>query len=122
MEWTITFLSDQHIVVFQTHGVADEKSSLEMAKILSKTMMQYKAKRCVIDHSDIISVSGSSVEMYYRSQELNETGIVPEVKIAEVVRPAHREFFDFLETVFHNRGFEFRVFADKESAIQWLSN
>ena len=121
MEWKVSFLPDQQIVIIKTYGVADEASSLEMAKSISKTMMQYKATKCIIDHSAIISVSGDSVEIYYRPQELSETGISSGVKIAEVVRPAHKEHFGFLEAVCRSRGFSFRVFEDQESAIQWLT-
>ena len=121
MEWKISFLSDQQIVVIETSGVADETSSLEMAKSISKTMMQYKATRCLIDHSALISVSGGSVEIYYRPQVLSKTGISSEVRIAEVVLPAHKEHFGFLEYVCRNNGFDFRVFEDRVSAIQWLT-
>jgi hypothetical protein len=121
MEWTISFLSDQQIVIIQTHGVADETSSLEMARNISKTMAEYKVMRCLIDHSAIKSVSGNVSKIYYRPQELREIGIPFKVKIAEVVLPAHTEHFDFLETVCRNRGFDFRIFSDQESAIQWLT-
>jgi len=43
MEWTISHLSDQKIVVIRTHGVADKTSSLEMTKSISKAMAEYKA-------------------------------------------------------------------------------
>jgi hypothetical protein len=121
MEWKNSFLSDQQIVVIETSGVADETSSLEMAKSISQTMMQYQATRCLIDHSALTSVSGGSVEIYYRPQGLSKTGISSEVKIAEVVLPAHKEHFGFLEYVCRNNGFNFRVFEDRVSAIQWLT-
>lgn len=121
MEWTISFLPDQQIVVIQTHGVANETSSLEMAKSISKTMLEYHAMRCIIDHSDISSVSGNVVEIYHRPQELREIGVSSMAKIAEVVLPAHREHFGFLETVCRNRGFDFGIFNNQESAIQWLT-
>jgi len=121
MEWTISFLSDQQLVVIQTHGVADETSSLEMAKIIAKTMAEYKVMRCLIDHSAIDSVSGNVIEIYYRPKELTEIGVPSRVKIAEVVPPAHNEHFGFLETVCRNRGFDFSTFNDRESAIQWLT-
>ena len=121
MEWKSTFLPDEQIVVIKTFGAADEASSLEMAKSISKTMMQYKSTRCLIDHSALISVSGGSVEIYYRPQVLSKTGISSEVRIAEVVLPAHKEHFGFLEYVCRNNGFDFRVFESRESAIQWLT-
>jgi hypothetical protein len=121
MEWTISHLSDQKIVVIRTHGVADKTSSLEMTKSISKAMAEYKVVRCLIDHSAISSVSGNTFEIYDRPQELREIGVPSNVKIAEVVLPAHKEHFGFLETVCRNRGFRFHTFDDQESAIQWLT-
>lgn len=121
MEWTVSFLSNQQIVVIQTHGVADQTSTLEMVKSIPKTMAQYKSTRLLIDHSAISSVSGSIVDIYNRPQELREIGVPSSVKIAEVVLPAPKEHFAFLETVCRNRGFDFLIFDDRESAIQWLT-
>jgi hypothetical protein len=120
MEWTMSFLPDQQTVVIQTQGVADETDSLEMARSIAKTMGQYQAMRCLIDHSAISSVSGTTVGIYDRPQSLREIGIPAKIKIAEVVLPDHQEHFSFLETVCRNRGFSFRIFDDRQSAIQWL--
>jgi hypothetical protein len=122
MEWTISFLPDQQMVIIQTQGAADEIGSLEMARSITKTMAHYKALRCLIDHSALSSVSGSAIEIYDRPQALTEIGVPARIKIAEVVLPAHQEHFGFLETVCRNRGFYFRIFDDQQSAIQWLTN
>jgi hypothetical protein len=121
MEWTISFLSDQQIVVIQTRGVADATTSLAMAQSVAKAMGQFKVMRCLIDHSALSSVSGNTVGIYDRPQALQAVGIPVKVKIAEVVLSAHKEHFDFLETVCRNRGFVFSIFDDRESAIQWLT-
>jgi hypothetical protein len=120
MEWTVSLLSDQRIVVIQTQGVADETSSLEMAKSLSQIMILYKSTRLLIDHSALHSVSGDTFKVYYRPQEFHEIGVPFKVRLAEVVLPAHKDHFGFLETVCRNRGFNFSIFDDRESAIQWL--
>jgi hypothetical protein len=120
MEWTISFQSEQQIVVFQTHGVADMKSSFAMAKSIAETMAQYNSLRCLIDHSGVQSVSGTPVDIYYRPQEVRKFGVPQQVKIAEVILPAHKKHFGFLETVFRNRNIQFSVFENKESAICWL--
>ncbi len=120
MEWKNSFLTDEQIVVIKTFGDADGASSLEMAKSISQTMMQYNTKRCLIDHSALISVSGSSVDIYYRPQGLGNTGISSEIKIAELVNPAHKSHFGFLEYVCRNNGFDFRVFDSREPAMEWL--
>jgi hypothetical protein len=40
--------------------------------------------------------------------------------LAEVIKPEHKDFFEFLETVFVNRGFKFAVFENRNSALEWL--
>jgi hypothetical protein len=121
MEWNSSFLQDEQIVVIKTFGNADEKTSMEMAKSISQTMIENKATRCLIDHSALLSVSGSSVDIYYRPQGISNTGIPSDVKIAELVKPAHKSHFGFLEYVCRNNGFDFRVFESREPAIQWLT-
>ena len=121
MEWKNTFLSDEQVVVIKTYGIADEASSLEMAQSISKTMMQYNATRCLIDHSALTAVSGSSEGIYYRPQGISNTGISSKVKIAEVVNPAHKEHFGFLEYVCRTNGFDFRIFESREPAMKWLT-
>jgi len=120
MEWSTTFLPDDKIVLIETSGIADEASSVEMAKIIFKSMARHLSLRCLIDHSAISSVSGSAVEIYDRPKRLVKLGLPFEIRIAEVVLPEHREHFRFLETVFRNRGFAFYIFDDRESARQWL--
>jgi hypothetical protein len=121
MEWTITYLPDKKIVIIQTSGIADETSSIEMAKNISKAMAKYLVTRCLVDHSAISSVSGSTADIYYRPNRLIRIGVPFKIKIAEVVLPEHKEHFGFLETVCRNRGFHFKMFNDRESAIQWLT-
>jgi hypothetical protein len=120
MEWTISFLAEQQVAVIQTRGVADEAGSLEMAKDIIKCMGQYNTARLLIDHSELRAVSGKTINVYYRSQELRSMGVPVKVKIAEVILPAHREHFGFLETVCRNRGVDFAIFDDRESAMHWL--
>jgi hypothetical protein len=120
MEWNSSFLQNEQIVEIKTFGDADQASSLEMAKSISQTMMQYKATRCLIDHSALQSVSGTSVDIYYRPQGISNTGLPSGVKIAELVNPAHKSHFGFLEYVCRDNGFDFRVFESRELAMQWL--
>jgi hypothetical protein len=120
MEWTITYLPEQQIVVFKTEGLADGKSSFEMVNIVAKTMAEYKAIRCLIDHTSLHSVSIRPEDIYSRPQEIRRIGIPPELKIAAIVLPSQREHLWFLETVFRNRNIQYSLFNDRESAIQWL--
>ena len=52
--------------------------------------------------------------------ELKEIGTIEGIMVAEVVKPEHKEFFNFLETVCVNRGYSFSIFEDRKSALEWL--
>ena len=121
MEWTNSFLPDEQVVVIKTSGIADGPGSLEMAKSIATTMQQYKTSRCLIDHSALVAVAGNSSDIYYRPPAISKTGIPSGVKIAELVKPEHKEHFGFLEFVCRENGFDFRVFEEREPAIKWLT-
>jgi hypothetical protein len=121
MEWTTSYQPDHQIVIIQTQGIADEASSLEMAKSISKSMQEYKVTRCLIDHSAISSVTGDVIRVYNRPKILRGIGVPRHIKIAEIVLLDHRVHFGFFETVCRNNGFDFLMFNDRESAIEWLT-
>lgn len=120
MEWKITLNEEKQYAEIVTRGIADKDGSLDMAKEISTFMPKNRVTKALIDHSNISSVSGRPVQMFRRSKEFNEIGVIPGIKIAEVVKPEHKEFFDFLETVCANRGFLFSIFNDRKSALEWL--
>ena len=120
MEWTIVLNEENQYVEVVTSGVADRDGSLNMVKAISLTMPENKMKKILIDHTGISSVSGKIIEIYNRPDEFNEIGVIRNVMVAEVVKPEHKKFFNFLETVFVNRGFIFSIFENRKSALKWL--
>ena len=81
---------------------------------------QKKDKKVLIDHRNIGTVSGRTLEVYDRPVEFKEIGVITGIKIAEIVKPEHKQFFTFLETVCVNRGHMFSIFDDQKSALEWL--
>ena len=120
MEWTITLNEENQYVEVVTRGVADRDGSIDMAKATSIAMSKNRIKKALIDHGNINSVSGGIVEIYDRPKELKEIGTIEGIMVAEVVKPEHKEFFNFLETVCVNRGYSFSIFEDRKSALEWL--
>ena len=120
MEWTITLNEENQYVEVVTRGVADRDGSIDMAKATSIAMSKNRIKNALIDHGNINSVSGGIVEIYDRPKELKEIGTIEGIMVAEVVKPEHKEFFNFLETVCVNRGYSFSIFEDRKSALEWL--
>jgi phosphatidylserine decarboxylase len=89
------------------------------AKAIEK-ILRKKITKALIDHRNINSVSGGTLEVYERPKQFKEIGVIYGIKIAEVVKPEHKEFFNFLETVCINNGYGFSIFIDKKSALKWL--
>ena len=112
MEWTIIIHEDKRYAEVVTNGIADKDGSLAMVKAVSTALSGANIKRVIIDHRNISKVSGEVVDVYNRPIELAEMGVFQSIKVAEVVKPEHRKFFDFLETVCVNRGYDFSIFED----------
>jgi hypothetical protein len=120
MEWTISLNEDGQYAAVVTGGSADNVGSLAMVKAISTTLGGTKIKRVLIDHRNISNISGSIVDVYNRPKAFEEIGVFQNIKVAEVVKPEHRKFFDFLETVCVNRGYDFSIFEDEKDALEWL--
>ena len=120
MKWTITLDEENRFAEIATRGVADGPGSMKMVKAISIAMAQSKMTRLLIDHRNIRAVDGSSTEVYRRAENFQKIGVTLNIKVAEVVKPEHRAFFDFLETVCVNRGYQFAIFEDRPSALVWL--
>lgn len=121
MEWTITIKEEQYVEIV-TRGIADKNGSLAMAQAIATAMRENSLKKALIDQSNIDEVSGSVIDVYQRPKQFQEMGVVRGLMIAEVVKPKHKEFFKFLETVSVNRGIMFATFNDRKSALDWLLN
>ena len=120
MEWTVITHEEKQYIEIITRGDADKTSSLNMAKEISNLSGKLMMKKILIDHSKIDSISGEIIEVYQRPREFKEIGVIQSIKIAEIIKQEHREFFKFLETVCRNNGFQFSIFDDRKSALQWL--
>ena len=60
------------------------------------------------------------MEVFNRPEEIKNTGMPMNVRLAAVIPDKYKEHFGFLETVCVNRGISYKVFSHKESALHWL--
>jgi hypothetical protein len=122
MEVDISYLPEDQMVIVKTHGDADAQSSGEMVKSIFMTMQKYRCFRCLLDHTEIRFVSGKTLEVFNRPEQMKNTGMPLNVKLAAVIPENYRDHFSFLETVCLNRGISYRVFENRNSAINWLKS
>jgi hypothetical protein len=122
MEVNITYVPEDQMVIVKTFGDADAQSSGEMIKSIFMTMQKHKCFRCLLDHTEIHFVSGKTLEVFNRPEQMKNTGMPLNVKLAAVIPPLYKDHFCFLETVCLNRGISYRVFENRNSAINWLKS
>jgi len=124
MEWKIEIYNggnykDRFIEVI-TSGIADKDGSLNMAKAIANTMRTNRITKALIDHHNLVSVTGDTIDIYNRPKLFGIIGAILRIKIAEIIKPEHIEHFKFFETVCRNKGYQIYVFHDREKALSWL--
>jgi len=120
MEWKIEINDAKKYIEVITSGIAGKDDSFNMAKAISHTMRTHRIKKALIDHRNLISVTGDTIDIYKRPKFFSILGFILRIKIAEIIKPEHFEHFKFFETVCVNQGYQISIFQDKEKALSWL--
>ncbi|MBA4394757.1 MAG: hypothetical protein C0407_14500, partial [Desulfobacca sp.] len=120
MEWKIVINDEYKYIKVITSGIADKDGSLNMAKAITHIMKTNRITKVLIDHRNVVSVTGSVTDIYNRPKLFKIIGVILRIRIAEIIKPEHLEHFKFFETVCVNRGFQISIFQDKEKALSWL--
>ena len=89
-----------------------------MAKEVVEAMDFLQCSKQIVDHRET-SFAFNLLEYYERPAINQQIGISHLWKIAMVFKELNKETY-FMETVFRNRGFDFRQFVDIEEAKAWL--
>ena len=120
MEWKIDINEEDKYIEVITSGIANKEDSLNMAKAISHTMKTNRITKALIDHSNLVSITGATIDIYNRPKIFKIIGLILRVKIAEVIKPEHIDHFKFFETVCRNRGYQLSIFQDRDKALAWL--
>ena len=120
MEWKIVLRNKERYVEVITSGIADKDGSLNMARAITQIMRERRMTRVLIDHRNIDSVIGNTIDIYDRPKIFRLIGAILKIKIAEIIKPENLEHFKFFETVCINRGYQLAVFQDGDKALAWL--
>ena len=120
MKWEIAVYDEDKYIEVITSGIADGDGSLKMAKAIAQTMRAHRITKALIDHRNVESVIGSTMDVYHRPKVFRLIGAILRIKIAEIVKLEHVEHFKFFERVCLNQGYQLSVFQDKDEALAWL--
>ena len=118
MDWTIDYLLDENLLYIRTQGVMTRASANAMVKEIVEAAGCHHCDRQIVDHRKT-TFAFSIMEYYERPAVNREIGISHTWKIAMVFRELNEDT-RFMETVFRNRGYNFRQFDDLEEARTWV--
>ncbi len=118
MHWTIEYIADEDILYIKTSGVLTREPANAMVEEIVRAADTYQCNRQIVDHRE--TTFALKLLEYYERPALNQQiGISYSWKIAMVFKELNKDTY-FMETVFRNRGFQFRQFLTVEEAKDWL--
>lgn len=118
MEWHIEYILDEDLIYVRTQGILTVDSANIMVGEIVEAAACHQCNRQIVDHRE--TTFALSVFEYYERPEVNsKIGISPKWKIAMVFKELDSNTL-FMETVFRNRGYNFRQFDDVEKAKEWV--
>lgn len=119
MEWTIEYWEELNTLYIKTRGVLTASEANEMVKDVVAAMSHYQCLRQIVDHRE--TKFALAIAEYYHRPNINEQiGISQKWKIGMVFKTLDKNT-QFMETVFKNRGYNFKQFSNLEEAKVWIS-
>ncbi len=119
MEWTIEYWDELKTIYVKTRGILTTEVANEMVKDLVEAMSRHQCQKQIIDHSDT-DMQLKVIEYYDRPSINEQIGLSRSWKIAMIYKDSNENAI-FMETVFRNRGYNFRGFTSLEEAKEWIA-
>ncbi|HMU92062.1 MAG TPA: hypothetical protein PKE35_06735 [Anaerolineales bacterium] len=118
MNWQITYIADENLIYVKTSGVVTSEAANSMLKEIVEVAVCHQCDRQIIDHSGA-DFALRLFELYERPSINVRIGLSHKWKIAMIFSELTQNTF-FMETVFRNRGYNFRQFDNLEKARTWI--
>jgi len=121
MSYTIEYLEKEEIGLITNTGVLTREDFMKQAREALEVSRLKKCNKFLVDCTSMI-IQSQTMDIYKTSAFYDEICAPRENKIALVVPAGTKTEVDlrFYETVCINRGWQVKMFADKESAMQWF--
>jgi len=118
MTWSIETDVQPGYLTVRILGQADARVSEEIVAGVFREIAAHNCLRLLID---IRGVEGR-LGVLETFTMVSSYPVIQGMRAAIVDRPENRKWSDFYETVSVNRGYDNRVFADIDKAIEWLTS
>lgn len=121
MSWTVEYDADRGLITVTNVGKMSREAyhdEIARCKALSD---EHNVKRFLVDDTQL-EPSLKLMEIYDFPDLYAKMGVSHDSRIAVVAQPteAKKHKFDFFQTICQNRGFNVKLFLDKDAALTWV--
>lgn len=120
MEWQISYLSDEDIMLVKVTGAVRHHETLPMIRVIREEAQRLNCTKWLLDSRTAV-LYYSTIDYYNCPDVYDSLDISSAVSGAVVFENVGRQE-RFYETVCRNRGFNLSVFSDIDGAITWLTS
>jgi len=120
---TVTYSDEIDSVVVTYVGFASPEEIQETIRDALALAVERQCRRFLVDASELQHRGGTLVDTYELPQVFEHFPDIRKYKDAIILPRRHAEAQDlkFFETTTRNRGYNVRVFSDRRSAVDWLT-
>ncbi|HND47357.1 MAG TPA: hypothetical protein PLL95_02275 [Anaerolineales bacterium] len=118
MEWHIEYIPEIALLYIKTKGILTNEKANQMVAEIALAMKEHQCLCQIVDHRETV-FDFRTLDYYERPKVNQQLGMSKQWRVAMIFKQLSEETL-FMETVFRNRGFEFRQFDDLDKAKEWV--
>ncbi len=121
MPWQVDYLQDDEVVIAKASGPMTLENFEGIYAAGIARAQEHDTRQILIDARQV-AMAIPPTQLYGLPALLEQKGLTRGYKVAIVVADDAKtdDNLVFLETIFYNRGFQFRVFTETREARTWL--
>ena len=122
MAVTIAYSREIDCVVVTYEGEATPEEIQTTIRDALAMAVERQCRRFLVDATELEHRGGTLLDTYELPQDFEHFPDIRKYKDAIILprRQAEAQDLEFFETISHNRGYNVRVFTDRQSAVDWL--
>lgn len=121
MAWQVDYLEEQQVVAVAASATVGVQ---EITEVIARglAVAAERATGAILMDAREMKLAAQTTELYRLPEIVGGLGLTRSHRIAVVISgdAEQKETFLFIETVFFNRGFQVRLFAEATAALKWL--
>ena len=118
MPYHVTYVEDADYVIGTLTGGLTEKELNAARGEMGAQLTAHRCGKLLVDATGLSRMQSIAADFEFTAQ--HQSALPPGTSHAVVIQEKHKERMQFVENVAQNRYVEFRLFTDRDQAIEWL--